>query len=203
MQAQRKDDEWVLFSHSFCIFEWNLGIGKIRKIWEGESENAKNLLGSCHLLLHSILLIKKIKKATTTTKYNHWQGIHTMVSQWRHQRALHSHFPPNVWCIEPTDFAVKTWWLIPRLDAPTRCWMALLSIGHTFFFMYNQPSREITRTAHMCKYFFSLTVWIATIYPSSLHFISISLLFSTVTCYIKNWIVYIMFHLGCTKEAKD
>ena len=51
--------------------------------------------------------------------------------------------------------------------------------------------------------FFTLTIGIVTIYPGSLHFISISVLFSALTCYIENGIFYIIFHLGCTMEAKD
>ena len=63
----------------------------------------------------------------------------------------------------------------------------------------------VNRTVNVYKYIVFHTVSLNCYYISQifLHFISISVLFSALTCYIENGIFYNIFHLVCTMEPKD
>ena len=186
MQRQSKDDKWVSVFFELLNFWMNMGIGKIKKLWEGEREDAKTYWAPVTCFCNQYFYFKTTPTTKTTNNRASIQQIHREDTKGHY--ILVNHFPANVWCIEPKDFTVKPWWLITRLDPLTQWWMTLWSIGQL----------TCINTS-----FFTVSFWIVTVYPSFLHFISISVLFSALTCYIENGIFYNIFHLGCTMEPKD
>ena len=82
-----------------------MGIGKIKKLWEGEREDAKTYWAPVTCFCNQYFYFKTTPKTKTTNNRASIQQIHR--EDTKGQYILVNHFSANVWCIEPKDFTVK------------------------------------------------------------------------------------------------
>ena len=81
----------------------NVGIGKIRKFWEGDRERTFWAPATCFCIQY--FYFKTTPTTKTTNDKASIQQIHREDTKGHY--ILVNHFPANVWCIEPKDFTVK------------------------------------------------------------------------------------------------
>ena len=83
----------------------NVGIEKIRKLWEREREDAKNFWAPATCFCIQYIYFKTTPTTKTTNDKASIQQIHR--EDTKGQYIFVNHFSANVWCIEPKDFTVK------------------------------------------------------------------------------------------------
>jgi len=124
--------DFTLFQYIWVVSVYlndSWGLGDLARDGK-EKVRMQRSIGSLPLAL--AFNISYLKTTTTTSNNSQQQGMHTTDWQRRHKRALHTcnlTFSPKASCIEPMDFVVKPWWLIPRWEPPTPRWMTLWSMG--------------------------------------------------------------------------